>query len=319
MRLIEAYIGEVTRRLPEKEREDIALELRSTIYDTLPEDYSEEDVKDTLSELGSPFMLANGYKNWPMHLIGPNYFESYVSLLKLILPIALLISFLSLLTVDFIEHSGALSLMSIFWITLGNAFVVFFEVTLQVLFWVTLGFVILERTEHKKETIKKWSPDDLKKSPSYLSENAVTKKEVFWDLFWTAAITALYFNASNLIGVMKDGEMVAPFFNNDVLLSYWPLVVAAVVGEVLLAGYKLFRGVWTKPMALLNALQLAFSTTVFLLIVFNKNILHSKIMSYFPLPERYIERSLTITALIVVAIVIIEAWKGFKRVGQARA
>ncbi|WP_377890106.1 hypothetical protein [Alkalihalobacillus sp. R86527] len=319
MKLIEAYIGEVTRRLPEKEREDIALELRSTIYDTLPEDYSEEDVKATLRELGSPFMLANGFKNWPMHLIGPKYFETYVSLLKIILPIALLVSFLSLLTVDFIEHSGALSVINIFWMAVGNAFVVFFEVTLQVLFWVTIGFVIFERTEHKKETVKKWSPEDLKKTPSYLSEKAVLKKEVFSDLFWTAVIAALYFNASNFIGVMKDGEMVVPFFNNDVLLSYWPLVVAAVVGEVLLAGYKLIAGIWTKRLAILNALQLAFSTTVFLMIIFNNKIIHSKVASYFPLPERYIERSLMITALVVVGIVAYEAWKGFKRGGQARA
>lgn len=183
MKLIEAYIGEVTRRLPEKEREDIALELRSTIYDTLPEDYSEEEEKAALRELGSPFMLANGYKNWPMHLIGPKYFESYVLLLKILLPIVLLISFLSLLTVDFIEHSGVISVIEIFWMAIGNAFAVFFDVTLQVLFWVTLGFVIFERTEHKKETIKKWSPDDLKKSPSYLTEKAVKKMEIFWDLF----------------------------------------------------------------------------------------------------------------------------------------
>lgn len=47
MNLIEVYIQEVTRRLPEKSREDIALELRSTIEDMLPDadDYNEEDVK----------------------------------------------------------------------------------------------------------------------------------------------------------------------------------------------------------------------------------------------------------------------------------
>lgn len=35
MNLIEMYIQEVTRRLPEKNREDITLELRSTIEDML--------------------------------------------------------------------------------------------------------------------------------------------------------------------------------------------------------------------------------------------------------------------------------------------
>lgn len=42
MKLIEIYIHEVTRRLPEQNREDIALELRSTIEDMLPDDYDEK-------------------------------------------------------------------------------------------------------------------------------------------------------------------------------------------------------------------------------------------------------------------------------------
>ena len=40
MNLIDIYIQEVTRRLPEKSRDDIALELRSTIEDMLPENYT---------------------------------------------------------------------------------------------------------------------------------------------------------------------------------------------------------------------------------------------------------------------------------------
>ena len=88
MRLIDIYIQEVTRRLPEKMRSDIALELRSTIEDMLPNHYNEEDVKEVLNELGNPAVLASGYKDQPMHLIGPRYFDVYVSLLKMIVPIA---------------------------------------------------------------------------------------------------------------------------------------------------------------------------------------------------------------------------------------
>ncbi|MEB9851781.1 hypothetical protein P4K42_32030, partial [Bacillus cereus] len=73
MNLIDLYIQEVAKRLPEKNREDITLELRSTIDDMLPEDYNEKDVK----KLGSPVSLANGYLDRPMHLIGPRYFDVY--------------------------------------------------------------------------------------------------------------------------------------------------------------------------------------------------------------------------------------------------
>ncbi|MCM3670597.1 hypothetical protein M3181_16665 [Mesobacillus maritimus] len=48
MNRIELYIHDVTRRLPEATREDIALEMRSTIEDMLPDNYTEDDVKSVL-------------------------------------------------------------------------------------------------------------------------------------------------------------------------------------------------------------------------------------------------------------------------------
>jgi hypothetical protein len=96
MNLIDIYIQEETRRLPEKSRADIALELKSTIEDMLPDDYNEEDIKEALSKLGNPAALAAGYRDQPMHLIGPRYFDVYISLLKMILPIAAAVSLISL-------------------------------------------------------------------------------------------------------------------------------------------------------------------------------------------------------------------------------
>lgn len=55
MNLIDVYIQEVTRRLPEKGRDDIALELWSTIEDMLPENYSDKGVKEVLKNLGNFF------------------------------------------------------------------------------------------------------------------------------------------------------------------------------------------------------------------------------------------------------------------------
>ena len=72
MNLIDKYIQEVTRRLPEKNRKDIALELRSTIEDMLPKQYSEEEVKEVLKELGNPAILANGYNDRPIGIRIPN-------------------------------------------------------------------------------------------------------------------------------------------------------------------------------------------------------------------------------------------------------
>ncbi len=50
MNLINIYVEEVAKRLPEKNREDIILELRSTIEDMLPDDYNEDDEKRVLEK-----------------------------------------------------------------------------------------------------------------------------------------------------------------------------------------------------------------------------------------------------------------------------
>lgn len=48
----------------------------------LPDNYNEDDEKRVLEKLGSPVSLANGYLDRPMHLIGPRYFDVYLTLLK---------------------------------------------------------------------------------------------------------------------------------------------------------------------------------------------------------------------------------------------
>ncbi|MBT2571018.1 hypothetical protein [Planococcus sp. ISL-110] len=58
MKLIELYIREVMRRLPEKKRDEVEVELRAMIGGMLPEDYSEQDAKNILSDLGHPLCGA---------------------------------------------------------------------------------------------------------------------------------------------------------------------------------------------------------------------------------------------------------------------
>lgn len=94
MHLIEAYVYEVTRRLPEKTRDDIALELRSTIEDMLSENFAEYEVREVLLKLGDPAQLAASYRDTPMHLIGPKVYDAYMYTMKMIIPWAILITIL---------------------------------------------------------------------------------------------------------------------------------------------------------------------------------------------------------------------------------
>ncbi|AVR32560.1 membrane protein, putative [Bacillus cereus] len=132
MNLIDLYIQEVAKRLPEKNSEDITLELRSTIEDMLPEDYSEEDVKSVLKKLGSPVSLANGYLDRPMHLIGPRYFDVYTTLLKMIIPIAAVIALISMVAENFIGYSSDQAILNVILQLIGKGIGEIFEVGLHV-------------------------------------------------------------------------------------------------------------------------------------------------------------------------------------------
>ncbi|PEA92522.1 hypothetical protein CON66_29285 [Bacillus cereus] len=290
MNLIDLYIQEVAKRLPEKNREDITLELRSTIDDMLPEDYNEKDVKSVLEKLGSPVSLANGYLDRPMHLIGPRYFDVYTTLLKMIIPIAAVIALISMVAENFIGYSGDQAVLNVILQLIGKGIGGIFEVGLHVFFWLTVVFVILERTDKEKgiepltTSLKKWTPDDLKNISYIPKKKAISKFEVFGGLMWTAVWATLYFYANYLVGVYNGTanglKFVSPTFNQDVLLQYWPIVVIMIVFEICISLYKLVQGQWTQRLAIGNAILQIAGTIVFIVIVVNPHVFNAGFITY---------------------------------------
>jgi hypothetical protein len=290
MNLIEVYIQEVTRRLPEKSREDIALELRSTIEDMLPDDYNEEDVKLVLEKLGNPASLASGYQDQPMYLIGPRYFDVYVTLLKMILPIAGAIALISMVATYLLDYSGEEAIINVVLAIIGEGIGTLLDVGLQVFFWLTLVFAIMERTDKGKDSepltasLNKWTPNDLKDIIYIPKKKAITKVEVFGSFLWTAIWATVYFYANQLAGVYeKNGdklEFVTPVFNQEVLLSYWPMVLIAIGIEVVLAFYKLIKGQWTNKLAIFNTIYEVVASVIFIVIIINPNLFHHEFITY---------------------------------------
>ncbi|MGG3452629.1 HAAS signaling domain-containing protein [Paenibacillus rhizolycopersici] len=278
--LIELYIYEVTRRLPEQSRGDIALELRSTIEDMLPEDYGEAEVKEALSQLGDPAALAAQYRDQPAYLIGPRYFDSYVQVMKMVIPIAVVIALLSLIANQIITYSGEVAPVDAAATLLSKAIQTVLGIGVQTVFWITLVFVILERTGTGKELplngkFKAWTPDDLKDARYVPKEKVIKKSEVFFNLMWTAIWGCVYFNADRLIGVYENGrfEMTTPVFNQEVLLSYWPFIVLILVLDVALAIYKWVVSQWTVPIAFFNVANHVLSAVVFGVMIRNAELL----------------------------------------------
>ena len=292
MDLIEIYIKEeVTQRLPEKKSvEDIALELRWTIEDMLPDDYSGEDVKKALEKLGNPATLASGYHDRPMHLIGPRYFDLYVNLLKMIIPIAGVIAIISMVAGYFFNYNGEEAILNIIIKVFAEGIWVLIEVSLHVFFWLTLTFAIIERSDKGKDLEpltmngSKWTPDDLKSVTYIPKEKSIPRGEVFFSLIWTAIWATLYFYANHLLGVyINKGnglEFVTPALNHEVLMSYWPLVVMVIGLEIGFALFKFFKGQWTYKIAIFNIIYEVIATVVMIVIIMNPNLFQPEFVSF---------------------------------------
>ncbi|WP_349728444.1 HAAS signaling domain-containing protein [Peribacillus frigoritolerans] len=289
MELIELYIQEVTRRLPEKSREDIALELQSTIEDMLPADHTEQDVKAVLLKLGDPVTLASRYRDRPMHLIGPRYFDVYICLLKMILPIAAVISLIGLIG-DNPFRDMENTVVDAILIIIGKGIAGIISTGIQVFFWLTISFAILERVDKSKDKspltkdLKPWTPENLKDIPNISKKKAVPMIEIFASLLGLSVFAALYFNAANLLGVYekRNGSLifVTPSFNQEVLNSYWLLVSGVVIIGVILAIYKLFLRRWTLKLALFHAIYQLLSTLTFIIIISNPDLLNPEFIAY---------------------------------------
>ncbi len=167
--MIERYVYDVARRLPEKEREDVKKELRANIYDMLPEGASEEQIKKVLYELGSPASLAEKYRQKPRYLISPAYYDEYVSVLKWVLPLVgvlvMVIGF-AIGAFDAVK-ADASNYAMIFAEVLSKGISMGISAAFQVLIWTTLGFVIAERSGEKTEKsgAPSWKIEDLPEVP----------------------------------------------------------------------------------------------------------------------------------------------------------
>ncbi|GAA2010085.1 permease prefix domain 1-containing protein [Microbacterium ulmi] len=159
--LTDRYVLAVVRAVPEKQRDDVAAELRASIADQIdarvddgqPQDAAERAV---LTELGDPAKLAAGYADRPLHLIGPAFYLDWRRLLKLLLAIVPACA-------AFGVALGQVLAGASFGEVVGTVVSVVIGVIVHLAFWVTVVFAILERTGVKRPDMgmSSWTPDQL--------------------------------------------------------------------------------------------------------------------------------------------------------------
>ena len=236
--LIERYIYDVVRRLPEDERGDVENELRANIYDMLPEKPTDAEIEAVLLELGYPGTLAESYRQKPRYLISPAMYGFYIRTLKLVLPLVgvLVMIVVSLLEIVSVLSGGTTTAPELISSVFARGISGGFEAALQALFWITLGFTIAEHTSLRDSIDKEWKlkdlPDEIVDSMSAipLSESII---ELICTVVFSAIAIAFCLGAFKINALVIRGDIrVDVLFSQEFLAaSVAPMAIGAVLGS----------------------------------------------------------------------------------------
>ena len=222
--LIDRYVYDVIRRLPRKMRADIELELRGLIEDMLEED-PEADLHLVLEQLGPPALLARRYRGEDHGLIGPELWDSYYLILRLVC-FGLLIGF------------GVTTILRASSLENGQTMFVFFGSQLASLVmsifsaggFVTLIFALLERFKIRVdlEGQEDWKPESCPPIPD--KKGIISRGETVTGIVFLLIFMSLLLIAPDLLGAWhKDAAGVQvrpiPVFNLDIWPSVMPLFI----------------------------------------------------------------------------------------------
>ena len=251
--LIERYVYDVVRRLPEKDREEVRRELNASICDMLDEPASEENIREVLASLGPPQELAEQYRPQPRYLISPAMYDSYVRALKRVLPLVgclLLLGGLIMGSINTIKD-GLAPIQSVIQNTISTGLSMAVSGTLQTLVWVTLGFAIADRVCAKKPGTAAWSVDDLPeeipKDKGRIPLSDSIAELIVLLVFSTIGLLLLFGRLPGVFLPHSSIQYVYQLFSDQFLAVCIPIFLFSVFLEIVVSVIKIVYRRWCPP------------------------------------------------------------------------
>jgi hypothetical protein len=260
MELINRYVYQVGRRLPERTRADVEQELRSLLLDALEErtgrtvDFTEEEQVAVLEEFGSPEQMADKYRPRPRYVIGPKVYNLYMIVIAAIAGAGLLAS----LVTTVVSSLGPDAKVSVLGLLL-RAWTIFMNIALSGIGSATLVFALLERLvpdeEFETDAEEKWNPRDL---PAIEPRDEIKPAGLIVEIAFLALLmTALLAFGQRIGGVYYDGTWhTTPSFLSAAFFSiYLPLFVVRWGLTILQDVVLLRQGRWQLGTRISDLLQ----------------------------------------------------------------
>ncbi|HWR62608.1 MAG TPA: hypothetical protein VN580_13395 [Clostridia bacterium] len=263
MELVNRYIYAVTKGLPQKQRGDIEKELKTLIEDMLEQHQENEPyeakVEKILTELGDPAVLAENYRESKRYLIGPDNYDNYIMLLKIVLGAVFLgISVAIGVGGIFSEQQSAAGIF-------GDYIAALFSGLLQGFAWVTAVFAFAERrginlTVYGGTKGEAWSIAKLPEIPE--KEAVISPAESVFTILVTVLFITILYLSPQIFGVYVadniTGTMVIPIFDTAVIKGYRLMLAGILVFSIAKEVIKLVSGRWTlKAASVYSVLSIA--------------------------------------------------------------
>lgn len=272
--MIERYVYDVIRRLPDHGKEEVEKELHANIDDMIGSNRSDDNIEKVLLELGEPRILANRYRVKERYLISPAYFDDYVRVLKIVMVIFVSISlvfgsidlFLNISTETPWQMIG-----KVFSKLIGDSF----TSLLSAFAWVTVIFFLIEKAE-EKTTRKEWKitnlPELPKQNSAKISRTGAVVSLIIETIFSVIFIVLLV-NYLDYIGIYENPTtMVAPIFTKEIIEAFIPLLIISVALSIIVSAVKAFYAAWNVKLASIYTVSKIFSTVVGIIFITYPNL-----------------------------------------------
>lgn len=243
--LTERYISATIRSLNPAAQADVRAELEASIADAVEARLEQGEApadaeRAVLTELGDPGILAAGYADRPLHLIGPRYYLTWWRLLKVLL-LTVPVCVLGVVALGQTISGAAVGEI------ISSSILAAGAVAIHLCFWTTLVFVVLERAG--TDTGETWNVDKLPEP----MENSGGRSELIAALvFLGIAAGALLWDRFRGF-VVVDGEAL-PILDPRLWLWGIAALFALIALEAVFAIVVFVKGRWSTGLAVANTL-----------------------------------------------------------------
>lgn len=268
--LVEKYLVVVKRNLFLSGKDEIIDDLRDNILEQLDGDYSENNVKKVLEQLGNPALLAIKYSNSDNYLIGPRIYDLYLYIMKISLQVSTLVFVIFRIVIAIIDSmSSNINIVSFVLATVGT----YIGTILNVFIWVTIVFVVLERVlkfEKVNETLMSVTKWDIEKLDVVQMDKGLKKSNIIATIIFTPIALFLVIAFSDFTIVINEESYF--ILNQSIINQTIVLFGISALLNICVQVMLLIKNRWTRSIIVFDLFSQLFGLYISYYLIVDKKL-----------------------------------------------